>query len=226
MPKALILGTGTWARTLLAVIAEDANWEEVRAFDEAPAAAAYAGWSLILAMDPTDAADARAEMAEKLAAAGWTISSYIHATADVAPTAVLDAGVCVLEKAIVGEFAHLSAGCVVSPQACIETAVEIGPFAFIGPSAVIGAEAHVGARAQIGANATVPRTMEIGEGATVAPGAVVYDDLPARAKASITRSRRLPVASDDIDIRLSVSHFQRNRTEEEIAEGIPKRPVT
>jgi sugar O-acyltransferase (sialic acid O-acetyltransferase NeuD family) len=102
--------------------------------------------------------------------------------------------------AYVSPFAHIGPGCFVGAGAIIAPGVVLDPHAFINRAVSIGHDTHIGAFARlqagchigghvvigpdctIGLGAKVIEELEIGAGAFVAAGAVVINDVPAKAR--------------------------------------------
>ena len=122
---------------------------------------------------------ARQRCSERIAAAGFSLVSLVHATAAIAPTAVVGVGsvimalVAVNPGAVIGDGAILNTGCVV------EHDCTLGAFVHMSPNAVLGGSVRVGDRAHIGLGAVALPGISIGADVRVGAGAVVVRDVPA-----------------------------------------------
>jgi UDP-3-O-[3-hydroxymyristoyl] glucosamine N-acyltransferase len=99
--------------------------------------------------------------------------------------------------------ARLEAGVVVDPLAVIGPRAEIGAGTLIGPSAVIGPDVRIGRNCAIGANASVLCSL-IGDRVIIHPGARIGQDgfgyLPSpRGHQKIPQTRRV-IIQDDVEI--------------------------
>lgn len=124
---------------------------------------------------------ARRRIAEAAVAAGAKFAAVIHATARIAPSAMIEPGAVVLAQAVVGPGARIGAHAVVNTAAIVEHDCEIGELAQVAPGAVLGGGVRVGAEAFIGLGARVRDHVSIGARAVVAMAAAAVDDVAADA---------------------------------------------
>jgi UDP-2-acetamido-3-amino-2,3-dideoxy-glucuronate N-acetyltransferase len=126
---------------------------------------------------------------------------FIHATADVSPSATIGAGTKVWINVQIREKARIGRQCILSKDVYIDHAVHIGDRCngvtigdevFVGPNATFTNDrvprafnpdwkitpTSVASGVSIGANATIVCGISIGEYAMVAAGSVVTRDVP------------------------------------------------
>jgi sugar O-acyltransferase (sialic acid O-acetyltransferase NeuD family) len=133
----------------------------------------------------------RLEALERVRAAGLRLPAFVHPSAQVSPSAIVDEGVQVLVGAYVGPDAQLGAGVLVNTHTVVEHDVIIGAGAVLAPGAVLAGRARVGKAASVGARATVLPDRVVGERAVVGAGAVVIRDVPTGAVVAGVPARRL-----------------------------------
>jgi UDP-perosamine 4-acetyltransferase len=120
----------------------------------------------------------RAELFERIRAAGLAAAVIAHRDTTVAPTAAIGEGSILLAHATVNPGARIGRNVIVNTGAIVEHDCEIGDHAHISPGAVLGGGVRVGPHAHVGIGATVIQGIAIGSGAMVGAGAVVIHDVP------------------------------------------------
>jgi sugar O-acyltransferase (sialic acid O-acetyltransferase NeuD family) len=123
----------------------------------------------------------RLDALERVRTAGLRLPVFVHPSARVSRSALIDDGVQVLVGAYVGPDARLAAGALVNTHAVVEHDVILESGAVVAPGAVLAGRARVGRAASVGAGATVLPGRAVGNGAVVGAGAVVTRDVPAGA---------------------------------------------
>lgn len=122
---------------------------------------------------------ARLKVFDSLARAGFSCPALVHPTAQVEPSAVLEAGLQVLPHAYVGSSARIGFGSVINIGAIVAHDCTLGRVVNLSPGAALAGFVHVGEHTQIGMNATVNLNLTIGEGCLIGNGATVKADVPA-----------------------------------------------
>lgn len=123
--------------------------------------------------DPT----VRAELVERLDAAGGIAQTLIHPAAsvgthcDIAAGAVIGANSVLTTGIRVGLHAHIHSQVVVAHDC------QIGNFSLLTPSVALAGDVVIGSHAWIGIGASVNRGLTIGSHAVVGAGAVVLSDV-------------------------------------------------
>jgi UDP-N-acetylbacillosamine N-acetyltransferase len=117
---------------------------------------------------------------ERLLEAGAIVTSVIHPSATVSPSARIDTGVFIGPKAVIHAQATVGQGGIVNSAAVVEHHVNLAAAVHVAPGAVLTGRVRVGARAMIGAGAVVLPDVAIGDDAVVGAGAVVTRSVDAQ----------------------------------------------
>ncbi|MBI5719984.1 MAG: acetyltransferase [Burkholderiales bacterium] len=121
---------------------------------------------------------ARDALVARLALPAERWFTFVHASAQVSPSARLGAGALVLQQALLGPHCVLGDLVRVSPRACIGHDTVIGSRAVVAPAATVSGRVRIGEGAYIGAASVIAPEVVIGAGAVVGLGAVVLRDVP------------------------------------------------
>ncbi|MBI1368145.1 MAG: acetyltransferase [Planctomycetes bacterium] len=124
---------------------------------------------------------ARCRCVAALLHAGANITSVVHPSAQVSPSAVIEAGVFIGPLAVVNAESVIDGGAIINSGAIVEHHNRIGSATHVAPGAVLTGRCTVGARALIGARAVLLPGLCVGDDAIVGAGAVVTSDVPAGA---------------------------------------------
>lgn len=116
---------------------------------------------------------------ERLVAEGRTLSTFIHPSAVVAPSAVIEAGCVVFPMVVVGARSRIGRGTIVNRGALIGHHTTIGPFGFVGPGANLAGKITLGSQVHVGIGAIVRDGVTVGDRALIGSGAVVVGDVDA-----------------------------------------------
>jgi UDP-perosamine 4-acetyltransferase len=124
-------------------------------------------------------ATTRCAVYERFTAAGFEFPALVHPTACLSPDAALESGVQVMAGAVVGPGARLGENSLVNTRAVVEHDCRVAAHAHVAPGATLCGGVVVGRAAHVGAGAVVIQGMAVGDGALVAAGAAVVR--PVRA---------------------------------------------
>ena len=210
--RALVFGAGGHARVIADAIALAGTTDFVAAvtdladqvggtLDGLPVHAADSALAALRADGVTHAiiaignARARADIAQRVEAAGLTLLTAVHPGACVSPHATIGAGSFLGAGSVVHAGTTIGAGAIVNTGAIVEHDCEIGAWTHIAPRAVVGGHARIGDFAWIGIGATVRDRMTVGAGTMVGAGAVVVRDLPGDVVAYGNPARVQPPAN-------------------------------
>lgn len=116
--------------------------------------------------------------------AGFTMTSLIHPSAFVSPSAKLEMGTLVCPRAVVNADARVGVGCIINTGAIVEHECVIGDFSHISPGAALGGGVELGKHCWVCLGASVADHIQIGCWSTVGAGAVVLTSLPERVLAT------------------------------------------
>ena len=120
----------------------------------------------------------RHALVERLLALGFALPPVVHPRAYVSPTAVLSAGVVVLQLGTVGTQAEVGVAAIVNSGAVVEHNAAIGAAAHIAPGCALAGRVRVGARTLVGVGSSVRPGVTIGSDAVVGAGSAVVRDIP------------------------------------------------
>lgn len=119
--------------------------------------------------------EARARIAEQLAAAGAIFATIIHPSAEIARGASIGKGSMVLAHATVNADARVGEHVILNSHSVVEHDCEVGRCAHVASLAGMSGAASVGARALVGTGAKVLPKIHIGERCIVGAGAIVVE---------------------------------------------------
>jgi sugar O-acyltransferase (sialic acid O-acetyltransferase NeuD family) len=120
----------------------------------------------------------RVQLQRSLAASGAAPLTVVHRRAFVAANASLGAGCQVLAQAAVCADAVLGEGCIINTAASVDHECQLEEGVHLAPGARLAGCVRAGRNATIYTGASVLPHIAIGEGAVVAAGAVVTEDVP------------------------------------------------
>jgi sugar O-acyltransferase (sialic acid O-acetyltransferase NeuD family) len=124
---------------------------------------------------------ARACLFAALATAGERFTLARHPRSTIAGNVTIGAGTVIAAGAVVGTETIIGRNVIVNTAATIDHHCAIADHVHIAPGVHVGGEVRVGEGALVGIGATVLPRVTIGAWSTVAAGAVVTKDVPARA---------------------------------------------
>ena len=126
----------------------------------------------------------RADVSERLTAAGFELVSLIHPRAIISPSAEIAAGVLVSAGAIVNAGARLERGCIINSGAIVEHGCTVSAYAHLSPAAKLGGNTCIGQKTWICIGATVIDGIHVGNESILAAGSTLLVDLPDRMMAA------------------------------------------
>lgn len=131
---------------------------------------------LALGIGSVDVAPLRAGVAARLQAAGWQLETVVHPGAIVARSAVLEPGAQVMAGAIVQCGARIGSGALINTGAQVDHDCVIGRYAHLAPGAVLSGNVWLGEGCHVGTGAVIIQGVRLGDRVMVAAGAVVVSD--------------------------------------------------
>jgi sugar O-acyltransferase (sialic acid O-acetyltransferase NeuD family) len=134
----------------------------------------------------------RCALHDRLVGLGLTPVSFADSSALVCGTAMLEAGLQVMPRALIHNDASVGRQCIVNTGAIVEHDCVLEEGVEIGPGAVLCGRVHVGANSWVGAGAVVRPRVRIGRNVIVGAGAVVVADVPDGAVAVGGPARPIP----------------------------------
>ena len=121
--------------------------------------------------------ETRSKLSEIVERSGRELTSVVHPSAVVSPTAKILGGCFVAAGAIVGPHAQLGRSVIVNHNAVVDHDCAVGESAHIAPGAVLGGNARIGSGSLVGAGAVVLPRLSVGNSTTIGAGAVVTSDV-------------------------------------------------
>ncbi|MBI5548528.1 MAG: acetyltransferase [Deltaproteobacteria bacterium] len=143
--------------------------------------------------------EARQRCVELIRSLELEVSTLVHASAVVAPSARLGTGTVAMALAAVNPDAVIGEGVILNTGSVVEHDNRLGPFVHLSPKVALGGNVTIGARSHLGLGAVVLPGVSVGAGVRVGAGAVVIADVadgvtvvgvPARPTASSRGGRR------------------------------------
>ncbi len=122
---------------------------------------------------------ARINVFERLAAAGFSCPTVIHPTAFIEASAQLGEGVQVFPHAYIGPEADVRFGCIINTGAIVSHDCLLGEVVNLAPHATLAGNVQLGAYTLVGMGATLNLNVVTGERVQIGNGATVKSDVPA-----------------------------------------------
>jgi UDP-N-acetylbacillosamine N-acetyltransferase len=119
---------------------------------------------------------ARQKCHSRLREAGVPVATVVHASAVIAPTAIVGEGSVIMAGAVVNPDAAVGAGCIVNTGAVVEHDCVLGDFVHLSPNAALGGAVRIGDRTHLGLGAVAIPGTRIGSDVVVGAGAAVIRD--------------------------------------------------
>lgn len=120
---------------------------------------------------------ARRDVFDRLAEAGFTCPTVAHPRALVERSAFVEDGVQIMAQAYVGSATRIGFGSLINTAAVVNHDCILGRHVGISPGALLAGNVTVGDGASVGMGATVNIGVVIGEGARIGNSAVVKSDV-------------------------------------------------
>lgn len=193
-PRIVVYGAGGHGKVVADVVEKQGTYELVGFVDDAPKDTVFGipvmgtcadleglrGRGVDHAVSAVGDAGIREMTDNRLLAAGFTLGTAIHPSAQIARGAKLGEGSVVMPGAVVGPDAVLGRSCIINTCSSVDHDCVLGSYVHVAPGAHLCGGVHVGSHALVGAGATALPGTHIGEKITVAAGTVVAGS-PARA---------------------------------------------
>ena len=152
------------------IIGGDADWARIIDSGITHAAMGLGGW--------TDN-QARWDLFERAAAAGFQLVSAVHPSAIVSPSVRIGEGSMVSPGAILHAEVEIGRNTIILPGSTIDHETVIGDHVLVATGVTVGAQVEIGNGAFLAISSAVTSRTRIGAGALVAAGAVVIADVEA-----------------------------------------------
>lgn len=126
--------------------------------------------SIALAIGPNRP---RLERARMITQAGISLTTVIHPSAIVSPSAVIGAGTYLGPQAIVNANARVGVACIINSGACVEHDCQLDDGVHVAPGAVLCGWCSIGECTMIGAGASIIDRIRVDAEAVIGAGAAV-----------------------------------------------------
>jgi sugar O-acyltransferase (sialic acid O-acetyltransferase NeuD family) len=192
-PRIVIYGAGGHGKVVADVVEKQGTYELVGFVDDAPKdkvlgipvlgtcadLESLRGRGVEHAISAVGDAGVREMTDDRLLAAGFTLCTAIHPSAQIARAATIGEGSVVMPGAVVGPDAVLGRSCIINTCASVDHDCLLGSYVHVAPGAHLCGGVHVGSHSLVGAGASALPGTHVGEKVTVAAGVVVAGS-PAR----------------------------------------------
>lgn len=193
--RLLIFGAGDYAELVHHYFARDPRYREIAfavdgerlaadrfcgapllAFEEARHRCPPEAWDMFVAIGYTGVNEGRRSKVDAAKALGYTLTSYVHASALLADDAVVQENSFVAEQVLIKPFCRLGRDLQLAAQCYISHGARVGDHCYLAPRALLCGLTDVGECCFIGANATVRDKVRIGARCVIGAGAVILSD--------------------------------------------------
>ena len=118
------------------------------------------------------------EIAENLKSGNRKLSSFIHSSSIINPSAAIGAGSIIYAGCNVDQFARLEEGVFLNNSVTVSHNSIIGKHSFLAPGVIISGNVNIGAQCFIGAGTVVGNGITIGDNSVIGIGSVITRDVP------------------------------------------------
>jgi sugar O-acyltransferase (sialic acid O-acetyltransferase NeuD family) len=165
-------------------------------------------WSAMVALGSRMGA-LRYGLFRRLVQRGIALSTLVHPSCVIAPSARLGSNVLMMPGCVVAPNVAVGSLCCIFSNVTLEHDVAVADNVVFGPGAVVSGYARIGMHAFLGAGAVCAPEVSIGERTLVGAGAVVVSDTPAGAvMVGVPARFRREVADGDDAPTLSALQLQ------------------
>jgi UDP-perosamine 4-acetyltransferase len=148
---------------------------------------------------------AREQYAALVVQHGLELTSAVHPSAIVSPSATIGRNVVIAPGAIIGPDVRIDDSAIINSAAIIEHECQIGRAVHICPAAALAGRVVVEPSAFVGLGSRIIQCLRIGRGAIIGAGAAVITDIPAGATAVGVPARVIKQAPAPSDRELVLS---------------------
>jgi UDP-perosamine 4-acetyltransferase len=119
----------------------------------------------------------RQKIGRRLLTQGYVLPLVIHPGAFVSPTATIEVGTVIMNRATVGARARIGSLVIINTGSIVEHDDEIGAAAHVAPGVALAGSVTVGERSLIGIGSAVRPGIHIGADAVIGAGSAVVADI-------------------------------------------------
>lgn len=120
----------------------------------------------------------RRQLYDNYKSEGYCFATVVHASAIVAPDAVLAEGAQIMAGAVLQTGCRIGENAIINTRVSVDHDCVIGNHVHVSPGATLCGNVVIGEGSHVGAGATVIQGIRIGRNSMVAAGAVVISDIP------------------------------------------------
>jgi sugar O-acyltransferase (sialic acid O-acetyltransferase NeuD family) len=133
----------------------------------------------------------RQKIAQALLALGYSLPPVVHPGASISPTAVIETGAVIMNRALVGTRARIGPMVIINTGCIVEHDNRIAAAAHVAPGVNLAGNVHIGERTLVGVGSTVRPDIRIGADVVIGAGSVVVADIPDGATVAGAPARPL-----------------------------------
>jgi len=156
----------------------------------------------------------RYKLIAKVKAHQLKLIQVISPYAIISPRAMIGAGTCVMAGAAINVNSKIGLGVIINTNASIDHDCVIGDFVHIAPGTAISGSTRIGEGTHIGTNSSIIDRLCIGKWSYIGAGAVVVSDLPSRVMAYGVPAKVVKNMIEDKQMKkfipVAVPHFAGN----------------
>lgn len=120
---------------------------------------------------------ARARLTHEMSDAGWIMTTIVHPTAWISPSATIGLGIYVGPQAAINAQAHIEDGVIINTGAIVEHHCNVARFAHLCPRTALAGHVTIGQMTMVGTGASVCPRINIGRDCVIGAGAAVAHDI-------------------------------------------------
>lgn len=121
--------------------------------------------------------DVRLTVAEKLKAAGLSLGTAIHPSAQIGKDVKIGEGTVVMAGAVINPGSRVGSFCIVNTASTIDHDCVVADYVHLSPGSHLGGTVQIGRDSWVGVGASVINNISIGEQVIIGAGAVVIRDV-------------------------------------------------
>ncbi|WP_374079951.1 acetyltransferase [Bdellovibrio bacteriovorus] len=183
----LVVGVGGHSKVVSEIIRQNQQWEIAAYIDEGSSLCNFLGRQVITTLNeareyfPTTkyafvaigSNEARKKWHALLQKNDYNIPSFIHPTAWVSDSALIEDGVLVCAKAIVGASCFVGEGTILNCSSVLDHDSQVGTFSHISPGTIVCGGGRIGSNSLIGPGSVIEKLAYVPDNTLLAPMTVI-----------------------------------------------------
>lgn len=121
--------------------------------------------------------DTRGKIIKKFETNKYKFYTYIHSSAFISETSIIDEGVIICPNCMVNANAHINKHCILNIYSSIAHDCELGSYSILSPYCTLNGNVKAGDNLFMGTNSAVLLGRKIGSNCTVSAGCIVTKDM-------------------------------------------------